>query len=681
VPGVSPTPPSAARRPQVLTTHGDERIDDWYWLRDRDDPDVIAYLEAENAYHEAMTAHLSDLEETLFEEFKARIQETDETPPVFWGGHWYYVRMVEGLQYAIRCRRTGDLTHGEQVLLDENELAAGKEYFDLRAFRPSPDHTLAAYGVNFDGSDNTDIRFRDLDRKRDLDDVIPQVTGNVVWASDNATVFYAARDAALRPHQIWRHRLGAPIEKATLVHQEDDERFRVGVSRTKSGRFILITSASSLTSEVRFLDAATPEAEPQVIEPRTDGLDYSVDHHGERFLITTNADGAVNFKLVEAPLASPGRDSWTDVVPHREDARLLGIDVFRDWIVLAEQANAVPRLRIMRASTGEIRELDVPEEVSSTELGANPEFDRAVLRFEYESMVTPRTTYDEDLETGERVRVKQVPVLGGYDPTQYTTERQWATAADGTRIPLSVVYRNDTPLDGTAPGLLYGYGSYESSMDPGFSHFVLSLLDRGFVYAIGHVRGGGEMGRRWYEDGKFLTKRNTFTDFIACAEHVRSSVAKLVAMGASAGGLLMGAVANERPDLFDGVLALVPFVDVVTTMLDETIPLTVGEFEEWGNPTDAEYYHYMKSYSPYDNVVPQAYPPMLVTTGLNDTRVAFWEPAKWVAKLRTMKTDANPLVLKTELGAGHGGPSGRYNAWRERAMWYAFALDCAGVSR
>jgi oligopeptidase B len=677
----TPEPPLAARRPHVHTTHGDERVDDWYWLRDRDDPAVIAYLEAENAYHEAMTAHTKPLQERLFEEFKGRIQETDESPPVFHGGHWYSERMVEGLEYAIHARRTGSVDADEEVLLDENELAAGKEYFDLRAFRPSPDHTLAAYGVNFDGSDNTDIRFRDLGRKRDLDDVIPDVTGNVVWASDNRTVFYAARDAALRPHQIWRHRLGDPVERAVLVFQEDDERFRVGCERSKNGDFVFVYSGSSLTTEVHVLRGDEPEGELRVIEPRTTGVEYAVEAHGDRFLITTNADGAVNFKLVEAPVDDPGRANWREVVAHRDDARLHGIDVLKDWIILVEHANAVPRLRVMRAATGEIRELDVPEEVSSTELGANPEFDRSILRFEYESMVTPRTTYDEDLETGSRTLVKQVPVLGGYDPGAYVTERRWATAADGTRVPLSVVRRADTPLDGTAPGMLYGYGSYEITIDPTFSPFVLSFLDRGFVYAIGHIRGGGEMGRRWYDDGKFLQKRNTFTDFIACAEEMRTSVGRLVAMGGSAGGLLMGAVVNERPDLFDGVLALVPFVDVVTTMLDESIPLTVGEFEEWGNPKDPEYYAYMKSYSPYDNVRPQAYPPMLVTTGINDTRVAYWEPAKWVAKLRTTKTNPEaPLLLKTELGAGHGGPSGRYNAWRERALWYAFALDCVGLA-
>jgi len=685
----APTPPAAERRPHVLRIHGDERVDDWYWLRDRNDPAVLAHLEAENAYTEAMTSRLAPLQERLFEEFKARIQETDESPPVYWGGHWYYVRTVEGLEYAIRCRRTGALDAPEQVLLDENELAAGKEYFALRAFAPSPNHRLAAYGVNFDGSDNADIHFRDLEARRDLDDIITEVTANVAWAADNTTVFYAARDEALRPHQIWRHRLGQRDAKDVLVYQEDDQRFRVHIERTKSGRFLLLTSASSLTSEVRYLDATTPEAEFAVIDARSTGHEYSVDHHGDRFLITTNVDGAVNFKLMEAPEDDPSRTNWRALVAHREDARLNGVDVLRNWIILVEQANAVPRLRIMAtgpggAHDGEIRELEVPEEVSSTTLGSNPEYDRDVLRFHYESMITPDSTFDEDLTTGERTLVKQEPVLGGYHPSEYVTTREWATAADGTRIPLSLVRRKDTPLDGSAPAMLYGYGSYELSMDPYFSPFILSLLDRGFVYAIAHIRGGGEMGRRWYDDGKFLKKRNTFSDFIAAAEHLIStrhtSAPRLVAMGGSAGGLLVGAVLNERPDLFGGALALVPFVDVVTTMLDESIPLTVGEFEEWGNPKDVEYYHYMKSYSPYDNVREVDYPPILVTTGINDTRVAFWEPAKWVARLRDRTTSANPILLKTELGAGHGGPSGRYNAWRERAFFYAFALDCVGIT-
>lgn len=679
-----PTPPAAPRRPRTLSLHGDDRVDDWYWLRDRDDPEVLAYLEAENAYTESMTEHLEPLRERLFEEFKARIQETDESPPVFHGGHWYYSRTVEGLEYAIHCRRTGELDAPEQVLLDENALAEGHDYFDLRALEPSPEHTLMAYGVNFDGSDNTDIRFRDLGRGEDLDDVIPAVTENVVWASDSRTVFYAARDAALRPHQIWRHRLGDPITDALLVYQEDDERFRVEVERTKSGGFIVVTTASSLTTECRVLEAGDPTGPLRLVEPRQEGRRYFVDHHGDRFLIVTNDDGAVNHKLVEAPVAAPGRDNWRDVVSHREDARLHDVEVFRDWIVLAEQSGGVPRLRVMRVSDDEIHDLAVPEEVSSTRPGENPEFDRSILRFEYESMVTPASIFDYDLETRTRTLVKQTPVLGDFDPSRYRSERQWAVAFDGTRVPMSLVYRTDAPRDGSAPAVLYGYGSYEISIDPYFSHFLLSLLDRGFVYAIAHIRGGGEMGRRWYEAGKFLQKSNTFNDFIACAEHLvaegYTSPERLVAMGGSAGGLLVGVAVNLRPELFRGALALVPFVDVVTTMLDETIPLTTGEFEEWGNPKDPEYYTYMKSYSPYDNVEDKEYPAMLVTTGLNDTRVAFWEPAKWVAKLRAIKLGDRPLLLKTEMGAGHGGPSGRYHEWRERAFYYAFVLHVLGIT-
>ncbi len=679
-----PTLPVAPKRPRTLSLYGDDRVDEWYWLRDRNDPEVLAYLEAENAYTEAMTEHLAPLRERLFEEFKARIQETDESPPVFHGGHWYYSRTVEGLEYAIHCRRTGQLDAAEQVLLDENALAEGQDYFDLRALEPSPDHTLLAYGVNFDGSDNTDIRFRDLRSGEDLDDVIPVVTENVVWASDNRTVFYAARDAALRPHQIWRHRLGDPLAEAELVFQEDDERFRVEVDRTKSGGFIVVTTASSLTSECLVLDADDPNGPLRLVEARQEGRRYFVDHHGDRFLIVTNDGDAVNHKLVEAPVAAPGRDNWRDVVPHREDARLHDVEVFRDWIVLAEQSGAVPRLRVMRASDGETYDLEVPEEVSSTRPGDNPEFDRSILRFEYESMVTPASIFDYDLETRVRTLVKQTPVLGDFDPSRYRSERHWAVAPDGTRVPMSIVYRSDVPRDGSAPAVLYGYGSYEISIDPYFSHFLLSLLDRGFVYGVAHVRGGGEMGRRWYDAGKFLQKSNTFTDFIVCAEHLvahgYTAPERLVAMGGSAGGLLVGAVVNLRPELFRGVLALVPFVDVVTTMLDESIPLTTGEFEEWGNPKDPQYYAYMKSYSPYDNVEAKEYPAMLVTTGLNDTRVAFWEPAKWVAKLRATKLGDQPLLLKTEMGAGHGGPSGRYHEWRERAFYYAFVLDVVGIT-
>ncbi|HEX7169053.1 MAG TPA: S9 family peptidase [Acidimicrobiales bacterium] len=675
-------PPKAVRRPQRLETHGDVRVDDWYWLRDRDDPAVIAYLEAENAYTDEQLAHLEGLREALFQEFKARIVETDESPPVFWGGHWYSTRTVEGLEYAIHVRRSGTADAPEQVLLDENELAAGKEFFELRAFEVAPDHRLLAYGVNYDGSDACDVLFRDLERKRDLDDVVAGTHGDVAWASDSRTVFYTTVDAALRPHQLWRVRLGEP-ESAELLYEERDERFRVGIDRTKSGRFLMMTIRSSTTTEVHILEADDPTGTFRVMEPREDGVRYSAAHHEDRFLITTNADGAVNHKLCEAPVDDPRRARWTELVPHREDVRLLGVGVSKNWIALAERGNAALRLRAMRAADGEIHDVDVPEEVSTASIGDNPEYDSDVLRFEYSSLITPDSVFDIDLETGDRTLVKQEPIRG-YDRSRYRTERGWATADDGTRVPISIAYRAGIERDGSNPCLLYGYGSYEISIDPSFSPYAVSLLDRGVVFAIAHPRGGGEMGRRWYEDGKFLNKRNTFTDFVACGDHMVkegwTSPERMVAMGGSAGGLLMGGVVNMRPDLFTAVVAQVPFVDVVTTMLDETIPLTVPEFEEWGNPKDPEYYAYMKSYSPYDNVEAKDYPALLVTTGINDTRVAYWEPAKWVAKLRVTKTDDNPLLLKTELGAGHGGPSGRYGDWKERALYYAWVLDRLGLT-
>ncbi|HET9444600.1 MAG TPA: S9 family peptidase, partial [Acidimicrobiales bacterium] len=618
-------------------------------------------------------------------EFKARILETDESPPVPHGAWWYYHRTVEGLEYDIHCRRAGGPggpEGPEQVLVDENELAGGRDYFDLRVLETSPSHTLVAYGVNFDGGDRTDLCFRDLDTGEDLPDVIAGVDEQVAWV-DDGTVLYVAFDAALRPWQAWRHRLGQPREADELLYQEDVERFRVEVERTKSGAFVVVSTASYETTECRVLDTRGPDAGLRMVEPRQEGRRYAVDHHGDRFLIVTNDGGAVNYKLVEAPLDSPGAAGWRDLVPARDDARLHGIEVFRHWVVLAEQSRAVPRLRVMSLADGSVSEVGVPEEVSSTKPGPNPEFDRDVLRFVYTSLSTPRTTYDLDLATGERTLVKRQPVRGPFDPSWYRTERLWATAADGTRVPMSVVYRDGTPLDGSAPAVLYGYGSYEVSIDPEFSPFLLSLLDRGVVYAIAHVRGGGELGRRWYEAGKFLDKPNTFGDFVACAKHLvcegYASPAGLVALGASAGGLLVTAAANLRPDLFRAVVALVPFVDVVTTMLDGSIPLTVNEFEEWGDPRRPDFYACMKSYSPYDNVEAKDYPAMLVTTGLNDNAVGFWEPAKWVAKLRATKTDDHPLLLWTDLESGHGGPSGRYGEWRERAFFYAFILHAVGV--
>ena len=668
-----------------METHGDVRTDDWYWLRERENPDVMAYLEAENAYTDEQTAHLAELREALFQEFKARIQETDESPPVFWGGHWYSTKTIEGLEYEIHVRRTGAIDADETVLIDENELAAGKEFFELRAFSPSPDHTLLAYGVNYDGSDDCDILFRDIERKRDTDDVVSGTHGDLEWANDNRTVFYVTVDPALRPHQVWRRQLGQPESSAVLIYEEPDERFRVHLAKSRSEKYLFMSIDSSTSNESWVLDADNPGGEFALIEARQPDVLYSFSHHEDRFLVTTNADGAVNFKLCEAPLDAPQRANWREIVPERRDARLLGASAFKDFVVLSERGGATKKLRLMRGDS--IEDVEQPEEVSSAHLDDNPEYETTTLRYAYTSMVTPHSIYDLDVTTGGRTLVKQQPVLGGFDTANYRTERAWATAEDGAQVPISIVYRPDrvTAGSGDNPCLLYAYGSYEISMDPSFSPFVISLLDRGVVYAIAHPRGGGEMGRYWYEDGKFLKKRNTFSDFIAAGDHMVeagwTSPSRMVAMGGSAGGLLMGAVVNMRPDLFGaGVLALVPFVDVVTTMLDETIPLTVPEFEEWGNPKDPTYYEYMKSYSPYDNVEAKDYPPLFVTTGINDTRVAYWEPAKWVSKLRVTKTDDNPLLLKTELGAGHHGPSGRYGEWRERALWYAWALDRMGIT-
>jgi oligopeptidase B len=682
-------PPVAQRRRELLEIHDDSRVDDWYWLRNREDPEVISYLEAENAYQEAMTAHTAELRDRLFEEIKSRIQETDLSAPTAWAGWWYYTRTVEGQQYAIHCRsRTEPPPDGsapdEQVTIDENALAEGHEFFALRAYALSPDHNLVAYSTNYDGSDLDDIHVRDLRTGEDLPDLIPQITSNVVWASDNRTLFYVQRDAALRPYQLWRHALSSPVDQDVLVFQEDDEKFRLHVGRSKSDRFLILGLSSTMTDEYHVLEADDPTGEFRVVEARRPGVEYSVTHHGDRLLIVTNDDGAENFKLVQAPVDAPGRANWTEFLPYDPDVRLYGVDEFAGHLALFERANALLRLRVVRLDDLKVHEIEQPETVYTAGPGWNPEFETGTLRYGYTSLVTPSSVYDYDMNARTRTLRKRQPVLGGYEPSGYETVREWATASDGTAVPMSIVFKKGTPLDGSAPGLIYGYGSYEASMDPSFNSLRLSLLDRGFVYAVAHIRGGGEMGRAWYENGKFLHKRNTFTDFVACAEHLiarrYTSADRLVANGGSAGGLLMGAVVNLRPDLFRAVVAQVPFVDVVTTMLDETIPLTVGEFEEWGNPKDAGYYSYMKSYSPYDNVEPKDYPTMLVTTGLNDTRVAFWEPAKWVAKLRVTKTDDNRLLLKTEMGAGHSGPSGRYNAWKEVAYVYAFILDALGMA-
>jgi oligopeptidase B len=688
---MAPTPPAAARRPHLLTEHGDERVDDWYWLRERDNPDVRAYLEAENAYADEVLAPVRGLRERIFDEIRGRVQETDETAPVPYGPWEYTTRTVEGLQYGIHSRRPrGGDAASAALLLDENVLAEGSDYFALGGFEVSPDSNVLAYSIDRNGSERYALRFRDLRNGTDLPDEVENVYYGLAWADDARTCFYVRPDDAMRPFEVWRHMLGTRPSDDVLVLREDDERFNIAVERTLSGRFVLIDASSKLTSEVWFVPTDDPTAAPRSIGGRDHGHEYSVEHHwseerGDRFLILTNQGGkARNFELVAAPAVDPARQYWTPIVPHRDDVKLDAVTAFSEHLVLSERANGLERLRVMRVEGGETHEIAMPDPVYSVGVGPNEEFDTRTLRFGYTSLVAPFTDYDYDLETRNTAIVKQQPVLGGYDAAQYTSERLWATAADGAQIPISVVRRKDTPVDGSAPALLYGYGSYEISIDPVFRSSRLSLLDRGFVYAIAHIRGGGEMGRSWYEAGKLEHKANTFTDFIACGDHLiangYAAPHRFAARGGSAGGLLMGAVVNLRPELFAAVVAEVPFVDVVTTMLDPTLPLTITEWEEWGDPREPEAYTRMKSYSPYDNVRDVAYPALLVTTGLNDPRVAYWEPAKWVAKLRVHNTSSQPVILRTELGAGHGGPSGRYDAWRDEAIVLAFVCNALGVT-
>ncbi|HEX3565967.1 MAG TPA: S9 family peptidase, partial [Acidimicrobiales bacterium] len=579
---------------------------------------------------------------------------------------------------------------GEQVLVDGNQLAAGSDYFSLGVFDVSPDQRCLAYAVDLTGGERYALRFRDLATGADLADEVPDVYYSSAWSADGQILFYTRPDAALRPWQIWRHHLGRPATEDVLVLQEDDERFFLGVGGTRSQRFIVIVSDSKVTSEVHVIDAARPTDAPRLVEARCRGVEYSIEHavlpgQGDVFLILTNADGAENFAVVAAPVDDPGRANWQVVVPHRADVRLEGVDAFAAHVVVSERHQGLERIRIIRSADHHEHLVDQPEPVYSLGGGANLEWDSTVLRFGYTSLVTPPSSLEYDMETRERTVVKQQEVLGGYQPDQFETERLWARASDGVLVPISLVSRKDRPRDGSNPCLLYGYGAYEVSIDPTFSSSRLCLLERGFIFAIAHVRGGGELGRRWYEDGKLLNKGHTFTDFVACAEHLvaegYTAPERLVIRGGSAGGLLMGAVTNLRPDLWRAVVAEVPFVDCLTTMQDPSLPLTATEWEEWGNPIeDPEVYRYLKSYSPYDNVEHRDYPMMYVSGGLNDPRVGFWEPAKWVAKQRDLRTDGNLLVLKTEMDAGHGGPSGRYDAWKDEARVQAFILSSVGAA-
>ena len=672
------TPPVAKIVPHELTVHGETRIDNYYWLRDRSDPDVVAYLEAENAYTASVMEPAAALRRNLYDEMLARIKEDDSSVPTPHGGWFYYTRTEKGRAYAISCRKHGSLSASEEIMLDGNLLAEGRKYFRLGNFELSPDHSLLAYSVDFEGDEAYTIRVKNLASGELLADEIPNTYYSLAWTNDNQSFFYTVLDETKRPYRVYRHRLGTAAADDVLVHQEDDARFTASLAKTRSEKFIWLQLDSPLTSEVRYFEADAPASGFKIILPRKLGVEYEVEHQGHWFYIRTN-EGAQNFRLMRTPVADPSRENWEQVIAARADVTIEDVDGFARYLVVSERERGLETIRIAPAGrTDEFETIEFPEPVYTVGITANPEYDTDVLRFNYSSLVTPASVFDYDLRTKTRVLKKQTQV-GGYDPTLYQSERLFARAADGVEVPISVVYRKGIQRDGRNPLLLYGYGAYGLTSDPGFSSERLSLLDRGFVFAIAHIRGGGDLGKYWHEAGKLLSKRNTFTDFVACAEHLiangYTASDRLAARGGSAGGLLMGAVLNLRPDLFRAISVRVPFVDSLTTMLDPTIPLTITEYEEWGNPEELEYYRYIRSYSPYDNVQLAHYPAMLVTTGINDPRVAYWEPAKWVAKLRSVKTDANVILLKTELGAGHFGPSGRYEQLKEAALDYAFLLQ------
>jgi oligopeptidase B len=691
----SQQPPIAKRVPTERTHHGDTVVDEYAWLQRKDDPDTRAYLEAENAYTEAATAHLAGLRATLFEEIKKRTQETDLSVPARKGGFWYYSRTVEGQQYPIHCRRAVGLGEvdppipadgaplaGEEVLLDGNVLAGDSPFFALGTLDVSPDGRRLAFSTDFAGDERFTLRVKDLLTGEVLPDEVSGTYYGSAWSADGSTLFYLTVDDAWRPYRVWRHAVGTPASADELVYEEGDERFFVSVKLTRSQRFVLVESHSKVTSEARAIPADDPRAAPVVIAARRQGVEFTVEHHGHRFLILHN-DGAEDFALAYTSVDAPG--DWTPLVEHEPGTRLLQVEALHRHLVLWLRRDGLTALRVLPLDAGTSYDIRFPEPLYAVRPDHNPEYDTALFRLRYASLVTADSIYDCDLDSGELMLRKRKPVLGGYDPDRYAQHREWAAAPDGTRVPVSLVCLADTPRDGSAPCVLYGYGSYEHSLDPWFSIPRLSLLDRGVVFAVAHVRGGGELGRGWYEQGKLLAKRNTFTDFVACAEHLVSSgwtaADRLVARGGSAGGLLMGAVANLAPQAFAGIVAQVPFVDPLTSILDPSLPLTVTEWEEWGNPlADPEVYDYMKSYAPYENVADRRYPAILAVTSLNDTRVLYHEPAKWVARLRATAPEAE-VLLKTEMGAGHGGPSGRYDAWREEAFVMAWILDRLGLTK
>lgn len=678
-------PPTAKKIPKTLEKHGDKRVDDYFWLNDRQDKEVIDYLNSENQYYEEMTAHTKGLKNLLFEEMKGRIKEDDSSVPYFFNGYWYITRFETGKDYPIYARKKGSLTAKEEILFDCNEMAKGHSYFQLGGVSISPDNKYASFGVDIIGRRIYTIQVKNLQTGKLFEDKIENTTGSSTWANDNKTLFYTQQDKqTLRSDKVFKHKLGGRQEQDVLVYDEVDDTFNVSVSKEKSKKYIVISSSSTLTTEFRTLLADDPDGEFKVFQPRVRGMEYSIAHYGDSFYILTNKDDATNFKLMKTPEKATSMENWKDLIPHREDVLLEDIEIFKDYLVLGERSNGLNKIRIMPWNGKGEYYLPFDSETYTANISTNPDFDTQILRYSYQSLGTPSSVIDFNMKTKEKEIKKEQQVLGGkFDKKNYIEERVWATAEDGTKIPISMIYRKGMKKDGKNPLLLYAYGSYGATMDPYFSSTRLSLLDRGFIYAIAHIRGGEDMGRLWYENGKLLHKKNTFTDFIDCSKFVikekYTSAEHLYAEGGSAGGLLMGAVVNMAPELYHGVIAQVPFVDVVTTMLDDTIPLTTGEYDEWGNPNEKEYYDYMKSYSPYDNVKAQNYPNMYVSTGLHDSQVQYWEPAKWVAKLRTLKTDTNLLFLDTNMDAGHGGASGRFEALKELAKEFSFLLDLEGI--
>ena len=679
--------PVAKKLPKKLKKHNEIRIDDYYWLNDRENSEVIDYLNQENSYYDAMTAHTKDFQKQLFEEMKGRIKEDDQSVPYLYNGYYYITRYEKGQDYPIYSRKKGSLDAQEEILFNCNELAKGHTFFQLGGLSVSPDNRFASFGVDTVGRRIYTIKIKNLETNEILPDVIENATGGSVWANDNHTLFYTRQDkVTLRANQIFKHKLQTTSDQDVLVFEEKDETFNVSVGKEKSRKYIVIGSESTMTTEYRILNSETPDAEFKVFQPRVRGLEYSISHFGDSFYILTNKDKATNFKLMKTPENATEKKHWKEVIAHRDDVLLEDIEIFSNYLVVEERSNGLNHIRIMPWSGEGEYYLPFGSETYNAYTTTNVDFDTDILRYSYQSLATPSSVIDFNMKTKEKEIKKEQAVLGGqFDKNNYVEERVWATAKDGIKVPISLVYRKDLKKDGTNPLLQYAYGSYGVTMEPYFSTTRLSLLDRGFIYAIAHIRGGEDLGRQWYEDGKLLKKKNTFTDFIDCSQFLiqekYTSPAHLYAEGGSAGGLLMGAVVNMAPELYHGVIAQVPFVDVVTTMLDDSIPLTTGEYDEWGNPNKKEYYDYMLSYSPYDNVKNQTYPNMLVTTGLHDSQVQYWEPAKWVAKLRTHKKGNTVLYLHTNMDAGHGGASGRFEAIKELAKEFAFLLDLEEIKK